>query len=227
MVRISRTTSLGANTVSLGTQNTNNPISFNIDSSNNTLTGLTRTLNTIEGLSASLISTGKGMALIVKADAGVANALDPESVTSIKEALGLTSDGTEGQNDAANNPLGITTAVADATDANFTVDGVSVTRDSNIIDDLFPGHRMTLNKVGTSTLVSNESSTSVRDRVTTFLDEVNSLKDYLKTATQRGFSGGEEGSLSGDIAAQSILNKMNSITNEPIAGFGDNPIYLA
>ena len=227
MVRISRTTSLGANTVSLGTQNTNNPISFNIDSSNNTLTGLTRTLNTIEGLSASLISTGKGMALIVKADAGVANALDPESVTSIKEALGLTSDGTEGQNDAANNPLGITTAVADATDANFTVDGVSVTRDSNIIDDLFPGHRMTLNKVGTSTLVSNESSTSVRDRVTTFLDEVNSLKDYLKTATQRGFNGGEEGSLAGDIAAQSILNKMNSITNEPIAGFGDNPVYLA
>jgi len=227
MVRISRTTSLGANTVSLGTQNTNNPISFNIDSSNNTLTGFTRTLNTIEGLSASLISTGKGMALIVKADAGAANALDPESVTSIKEALGLTSDGTEGQNDAANNPLGITTAVADATNANFTVDGVSVTRDSNIIDDLFPGHRMTLNKVGTSTLVSNESSTSVRDRVTTFLDEVNSLKDYLKTATQRGFSGGEEGSLSGDIAAQSILNKMNSITNEPIAGFGDNPVYLA
>ena len=227
MVRISRTTSLGANTVSLGTQNTNNPISFDIDSSNNTLTGFTRTLNTIEGLSASLISTGKGMALIVKADAGAANALDLESVTPIKEALGLTSDGTEGQNDAANNPLGITTAVADATDANFTVDGVSVTRDSNIIDDLFPGHRMTLNKVGTSTLVSNESSTSVRDRVTTFLDEVNSLKDYLKTATQRGFSGGEEGSLSGDIAAQSILNKMNSITNEPIAGFGDNPVYLA
>ncbi len=169
-------TLLGANTVSLGTQNTNNPISFNIDSSNNTLTGFTRTLNSIEGLSASLISTGKGMALIVKADAGVANALDPESVNSIKEALGLTSDGTEGQNDAANNPLGITTAVADATDANFTVDGVSVTRDSNIIDDLFPGHRMTLNKVGTSTLVSNESSTSVRDRVTTFLDDVNSLK---------------------------------------------------
>jgi flagellar hook-associated protein 2 len=220
-------TLLGANTVSLGTPNTINPASFDIDSSNNTLTGFTRTLNSIEGLSASLINTGEGMALIIKADAGVSNALDAESVTSIKEALGLTSDGTEGQSDSSNNPLGITTAVADATDANFTVDGVNVTRDSNVIDDLFPGHRMTLNKIGTSTLISNESSTSVRDRVTTFLDEVNSLKDYLKTATQRGFNGGEEGSLAGDIAAQSILNKMNSITTEPIAGFGDNPVYLA
>ena len=183
-------TLLGANTVSLGTPNTINPVSFDIDSSNNTLTGFTRTLNSIEGLSASLINIGEGMAPIIKADAGVSNALDAESFTSIKEALGLTSDGTEGQSDSSNNPLGITTAVADATDANFTVDGVNVTRDSNVIDDLFPGHRMTLNKIGTSTLISNESSTSVRDRVTTFLDEVNSLKDYLKTATQRGFNGG-------------------------------------
>ena len=98
-------TLLGANTVSLGTQNTINPISFDIDSSNNTLTGFTRTLNSIEGLSASLINTGEGMALIIKADAGVSNALDAESVTSIKEALGLTSNGTEGQSDSANNPL--------------------------------------------------------------------------------------------------------------------------
>jgi hypothetical protein len=32
-----------------------------------------------------LINTGEGMALIIKADAGVSNALDAESVTSIND----------------------------------------------------------------------------------------------------------------------------------------------
>jgi flagellar hook-associated protein 2 len=220
-------TLLGASSFSLSTANTANPLTIDIDNSNNTLTGFTRTLNSIEGLSASLINTGDSMALIIKSDAGVANALDATSIAGIKEALGLTADGTEGQNDPTHNPLGLTSGLVAATDANFTIDGVNVTRDSNVVEDLFPGHRMTLNKVGTSTLVSNESNTSVRDRITTFLDEVNSLKDYLKTATQRGFNGAEEGALAGDIAAQSILNKMGSITTQPISGFGDKPFYLA
>jgi flagellar hook-associated protein 2 len=178
-------------------------------------------------MSASLINTGESMALIIKTDAGVANALNDDSIRSIKEALGLTANGTEGQSDAINNPMGISSDLVAATDANFTVDGVNVTRESNVIEDLFTGHRMTLNSVGTSTLISNESNTSVRERVSQFLDEVNTLKDYLKTATQRGFNGAEEGSLAGDVAAQSILSKMGRLTTEPISGFGEQPVYLA
>ena len=70
-------------------------------------------------------------------------------------------------------------------------------------------------------------SATTSDRVTQFLDEVNTLKDYLKTATQCGFNGSEEGSLAGDVAAQSILSKIGRLTTEPISGFGDQPVYLA
>lgn len=220
-------TLLSGSSITLATDNTINPLTVPIDGTNNTLTGFTRSLNSIEGMSASLIDTGGSMALIIKTDAGAANALTTDSITSIKEALGLTANGTEGQSDTTNNPMGLSSDLVGATDANFTVDGVNVTRESNVIEDLFPGHRMTLNKIGTSTLVSNESNTSVRERVTQFLDEVNTLKDYLKTATQRGFNGGKEGSLAGDVAAQSILNKMGSLTTQPISGFGDKPVYLA
>lgn len=220
-------TLLSGTSISLATDTMDSPLNIPIDGTNNTLTGFTRSLNSIDGMSASLINTGESMALIIKTDAGTANAITDASVNSIKEALGLTANGTEGQSDPTNNPMGLSSDLVAATDANFTDDGVNVTRGSNVIEDLFPGHRMTLNSVGTSTLVSNESNTSVRDRVTQFLDEVNSLKDYLKTAAQRGFNGSEEGSLAGDVAAQSILSKMGRLTTEPISGFGDQPVYLA
>ena len=114
-----------------------------------------------------------------------------------------------------------------ATDANFTVDGVAVTRGSNVVDDLFVGHRVTVNSLGAATLTSSESSGSVRERITSFLGEVNALKSYLNTATQRGLNCAEAGPLAGDIAAQSVLGKIRGITTKPIPGFGAEPVYLA
>ena len=220
-------TLLRGTSISLATDNAMTPLNIPIDGTNNTLTGFTRSLNSIDGMSASLINTGESMAFIIKTDAGVINALNDDSIRSIKEALGLTANGIEGQSDATNNPMGISSDLVAATDANFTVDGVNVTRESNVIEDLFTGHRITLNSIGTSTLISNESNTSVRERISQFLAEVNTLKDYLKTATQRGLNGAEEGSLAGDVAAQSILSKMGRLTTEPISGFGEQPVYLA
>ena len=114
-----------------------------------------------------------------------------------------------------------------ATNASFTVDGVAVTRESNVINDLFPGHRITLNSTGTATLNSSETNESVRDRISAFLGEVNSLKSYLTTATQRGINGAKPGPLAGDVAAQSILSRVRDITTQPIAGFGAEPVFLA
>ena len=198
-----------------------------IASNNATLDGLARGLNGVEGLTASLIDTGDGMALIVKSQDGTQNALDAASITAIETALGLTADGTQGTSDPDENPLGASTTTTAATDANFTVDGVAVTRGSNVMDDLFIGHRVTINSLGTATLTSSESSSSVRERITSFLDEVNALKSYLNTATQRGFNGAEAGPLAGDIAAQSVLGKIRGITTQSIPGFGTEPVYLA
>lgn len=198
-----------------------------IDSSNDTLEGLALALNDVEGISASLIDTGDGVALIVKGSEGVKNSLDAASIVAIRGALGLTSDGIDGESDEAENPLGANASVTAGTDAAFTVDGVEVTRSSNVVDDLYPGHRITVNALGTSTISSSESTTSVRDRITSFLSEVNALKSYLNTATQRGLNGAEGGPLVGDVAAQSVLGKMRGITTQPIVGFGSEPVYLA
>jgi flagellar hook-associated protein 2 len=188
------------------------PLAVKVDTgSNGTLNSFVRALNSVDGLSASLIDTGNGLSMIVKSREGTENALDEASIAAIEAVLG--------QN--------VTATQTAATNASFTVDGVDVTRGSNVINDLFPGHRITLNSTGTATLNSSETSESVRDRISAFLGEVNALKSYLTTATERGINGAKPGPLAGDVAAQSILSRVRDITTQPIVGFGANPVFLA
>lgn len=224
---VTPTSAVNQGTVSLNTAAGDSASSFTIDSSNNTLNDLTKQLNAIDGVTASLLDTGTGYALIVKSKVGENNALDADSITAIKTALKMTSDADEGVTDATNNPLGAGSTLVAAQDALLLVDGVTVTRSENSFDDLFVGHKVTLNAVGTSTLASADSSTSVQERINSFLTIANELKSYLTEATQRGLNGAEPGPLAGDVAAQSVLSRMRNIATQPITGFGDEPIYLA
>lgn len=224
---VTPTSAVNQGTVSLDTEAWDSARSFTIDSSNNTLNGLTKQLNAIDGVIASLLDTGTGYALIVKSRAGENNALDAGSITAIKTALNMTSGAANGETDATNNPLGVSSTVDAAQDALLLVDGVTVTRSENSFDDLFAGHKVTLNAVGTSTLASADSSTSVQERINSFLTIANDLKSYLTEATQRGLNGAEPGPLAGDVAAQSVLSRMRNIATQPISGFGAEPVFLA
>jgi flagellar hook-associated protein 2 len=213
------TTPVSTGTLTLNTLAWDNPISLEINSTNNTLNGLVRAINGVDGLSASLINTGNGVQMIIKSQNGTENALDAASITNIENKIA----GIAGEN-SENRKL---TEKA-ATNAEFTIDGLTVTRGTNVIDDVFPGQRITLNAVDTPTVLrSSETTESVRDRVTDFLNEINALKSYLTTATQRGLNGAKPGPLAGDVAAQSILSRVSSITTQPIFGFGSEPVFLA
>ena len=165
--------------------------SFDLDSDNATLTGLAEALNEIDGINASLLYTGTGYALIIKSEEGTENALDDDSINAIKSVLQMTNSAVDGTTDAAENPLGVTSNETEAQNASLMVDGVAVVRGSNEFEDLFAGHKITLNAVGTSTLRSSDTSASVKDRLSNFLATVNELKSYLSEATQRGINGAE------------------------------------
>jgi flagellar hook-associated protein 2 len=224
---VTPTSAVSQGTVSLNTETWDSDRSFTIDSSNNTLNGLTEQLNAIDGVTASLLDTGTGYALIVKSRAGENNAFDADSITAIKTALNMADDATDGVMDADNNPLGVSSSLVAAQDAFLLVDGVTIQRSDNSFEDLFPGHKVTLNAVGNSTLTSADTSTSVQERINSFLTITNDLKSYLTEATQRGLNGAEPGPLAGDVAAQSILNRMRNIATQPITGFGAAPVFLA
>lgn len=220
-------TAVSTGSISLDTPAWTDPRTAEVSANAATLGGLVDAINGIEGLTASLLDTGTGLAMVVKAEDGIDNALDANSITALKTALGMTANAVDGTTDSAENPLGAATAETTATNASFTVDGLTITRGSNEIDDLFAGHTVTLNAVGTSNLTSAETSASLKDRVNGFLAEVNALRSYLETATQRGVNGAEPGPLAGDRSAQSVLDRLKSLTTQPIPGFGDEPVFLA
>jgi flagellar hook-associated protein 2 len=223
---VTLSTEINQASVSLNTEAWDSAASFEIDSDNATLTGLTEALNEIDGINASLLYTGTGYALIIKSEEGTENALDDVSIDAIKSVLQMTDSAVDGTMDAEENPLGVTSNETEAQNASLLVDGISVVRSSNVFEDLFAGHKITLNAVGTSTLSSSDTSASVKDRVTKFLAATNELKSYLSEATQRGINGAEPGPLAGDVAAKSILDRIRNITTQPITGFGDD-VYLA
>jgi flagellar hook-associated protein 2 len=223
---VTPSTGINQASVSLNTDAWDSAASFEIDSDNDTLTGLAEALNEIDGINASLLYTGTGYALIIKSEEGTENALDDDSIIAIKSVLQMTGSAVDGTTDAAENPLGVTSNETEAQNASLLVDGIAVVRGSNEFEDLFTGHKITLNAIGTSTLSSSDTSASVKDRVTRFLAATNELKSYLSEATQRGLNGAEPGPLAGDVAAKSILDSIRNITTQPITGFGDD-VYLA
>jgi flagellar hook-associated protein 2 len=146
----------------------------------------------------------------------------------------------------SNKTEGNNTAVIEtrtAADATLTIDGVTVTRSSNVIEDLYPGHQIVLtgttahNSDGEPTesfsVGSANTNSAAKTRFQDFLTHINDLKKHLNEVTEKGILGGEGGALAGDTAAQTILRRLSSFTTQPIAGYdtdtdnNDKPIYLA
>ncbi len=192
-----------------------------INSTNNTLQGLVDEVNKITGVQATLIDTdGSGsLSLSIRSDTGANNSF---SISSGSGDLSAFNTG-----DYSNAWV---TRQTTAADASFTVDGVTVTRSSNTITDLFAGHTINLTAADSSTAIEVTSSlatTDARARMQSFIDSINTVKKFLKTETQRGLNGAEPGSLAGDVTAAAILRELSGLTTTPITGYGSTDYYLA
>ena len=192
-----------------------------INSTNNTLQGLVDEINKITGVQATLIDTdGSGsLSLSIRSDTGANNSF------SISSGSGdLSAFNTGDYSDAW------VAKQTTAADASFTVGGVTVTRSSNTITDLFAGHTINLTAADSSTAVEVTSAlatTDARARMQSFIDSINTVKTFLKTETQRGLNGAEPGSLAGDVTATAILRELSALTTTPITGYGSTDYYLA
>ena len=192
-----------------------------IDSTNNTVQGLINEINEISGIQASFVDvTGSGgLALVLKSDTGTANAF------SLTGSGGLSAFSTAGMT-ANSSPITLSVA---ATDAVFEVDGLRVTRSINSVTDVFEGYKLDLNAVsnGEFNIAAAVLSTDARERMQSFIDNINEVKNYLQTETKRGRDGAEDGSLVGDATAAQILREINALTTREIVGYSSESYYLA
>ena len=209
----------GTLTFSKGGTNT----TITINSTNNTVQGLVDAINAISGVQANLVdaSGSGGLALVIKSDTGTANAFTMTSTDTLTEF-------NTGSPAASSTSAQVTLSVA-AADASFTVDGLAVNRSANVLTDVFDGYQLNLNEVNSSAVnvTSAIVTTDARHRMQLFIDSINSVKSYLTTETKRGINGAPNGSLAGDLTAQSILRELSGITTDPIAGYGADSLYLA
>lgn len=109
--------------------------------------------------------------------------------------------------DDAENPLHI----QQAQNANFTMDGIKMTRSSNTITDIGVGITLTLNKTGEINFDIQQDSESITQAMQEMVDAYNDLVLNLNAATDYNSETGTKGTLQGVTEVNSIRSSIVSI----------------
>lgn len=109
--------------------------------------------------------------------------------------------------DDVENPLHI----QQAQNANFTMDGIKMTRSSNTITDIGVGITLTLNKTGEINFDIQQDSESITQAMQEMVDAYNDLVLNLNAATDYNSETGTKGSLQGVTEVNSIRSSIVSI----------------
>ena len=192
-----------------------------VSSANNTLNGLAESLTAIEGVNATVTDKGDGtFSLIINSDTGAKNSLRL-SVTEDASDTGLSAFDTTSNNASKQ--------VVAAQDASINLNGVSITRENNVVTDLIDGYEFKLNST-TSTAASVSSTTDKATAFATiseFVNTYNSVSSTIEQLTQNGVGGQEKGVLARDITVKSIQRNLRSIITSELPGYGDKGRYLS
>lgn len=200
-----------------------------IDFSDKTLTQIAALFSDIDGISARVIDlTGEGdsFTLVVESeDTGAANGFQitaggaPQSGDSAR--FYTPNDGSE------YNAYGQISQYS--SNARFELNGVSVERSTNVVDDVITGVEINL-KSDDWGQTSISVTRSVENMKTAISDIVFSLNEFgaeLDRLTFIDMDGDENGPLALDPAVERIKADFKKLTVEPIVGYSDTPIYMS
>lgn len=188
-----------------------------IDSSNNTLQGIAKAINSAKvGVTASIVNTGNGYQLVLSSEnTGTANAIE----ITVDDNDGDDLDGNGLSQLAFNSQAKNLNEVMAAEDAIFSVNGISVTRSSNTISDLIDGVTFTLSAETSSpaTIKIARDTEAVAGRVQEFVDKYNELQKIINEVTVYN-PGGDSGSLVGHSGVRTIQSQMRALLGAVIPG---------
>jgi flagellar hook-associated protein 2 len=196
------TLSFGTATVANGamtdfTAGSATPVSINIDSSNNTLSGIATAINNAKaGVTASVLTDSTGARLVLK------------STTGASQAFTLSGNGDLA---ALNVGVGASSTINTAAqDALVALDGVETRYSSNSIYNLISGARIDLvsASVGTKVAIGSQTpTTALTQAVKDFVETYNQVYKVLQAATDP-----ISGELKRDSAAQALMRQLKSLS---------------
>ena len=106
-------------------------------------------------------------------------------------------------------------------DATVVVDGVSITKASNTIDDVITGVTMNLLKEDGSTITLNVARdiSAIKDKITSFVSAYNDVSSYIKTQSSYDTKTNKTGGvLFGDGTISSVKSDLTSIVTQSVWG---------
>lgn len=189
------TDSLGARTLSL-------------TSSAGVATAITSTDGTLGGLVDAVNAAGLGV---------TARALQT-APGQYQLALTATASGSAAAFTATGTGWGTFTTARQGADAQIKVDGVTVSRPTNVIGDVVDGVELTL--LGTSAAAVSVTSTrddaAIAGKVKAFVDAANALATTVAAATRSSANANERGPLAGDFSARRVMDSVREAVASPI-----------
>lgn len=107
-----------------------------------------------------------------------------------------------------------------AQNANFTLNGVDITKSSNTVTDAVEGVTLNLNKVTTGAVNLNVSkdTEAITDAANTFITEYNTLMGELKSLSAYAGETGSAGTLAGDPAVRQMIGELTAIISNTVSG---------
>ena len=213
----------GANTF---TANSTSPVSINITSANNTLSGIRDAINAANGgVTATIVNDGSTNRLVVTSTAsGASNTLKID----VTDGDGNNTD-TSGLSQLAYNPTATVgagnnmTEMQAAKNALLEIDGIAVTKASNTITDAISGVTLNLAKVSASstTLTVSKDTSTVQSNVQAFVDAYNTLDTTIRNLTKFvDIDSASNGVLLGDSTARDIATQLRTALTKAVTGAG-------
>ena len=197
-------------------------ITIDINSSNNTLSGVRDAINASNSsVSAAIVNDGTTNRLVITSkDTGEVNSLK----ISVADADGNSQDAT-GLSQLAYDPLAASgagknlTQLQAAKNALFEVDGIAISKASNVITDAIEGVTLNLLSVNTGNTLSLDVATDkdkIKESVKSFVDAFNKLDDTLRNLTKYDSTGKSSGVLLGDATARSVMTQVKAVMTKSL-----------
>jgi flagellar hook-associated protein 2 len=195
--------------------NGNGTKSITIDSSNNSLQGIRNAINAAKiGVTATIVNDGgdSPYRLALSSDSnGVSNSLKISVLGDANVSNLLAHDPAATQN---------LSETVTATNANFKVNGVSVSKTSNSTSDVIQGVTLNLKKITTTstTVTVAHDNASVSNSVAGFVKAYNDLAKTLKDISAYNPATKQAAILQGDSTVRSLQSQLRNALGSPVVG---------
>lgn len=189
--------------------NSGGSIDITIGPENDSLSGLAAAINASgRGLTATIVGNGATASLAIRGEEGAANAF----VISAAPVAG--SPGLERFQYTPGSP---TLALAGAaSDADLVLDGVSVSRAGNSVDDLIAGTRLTLQQTGTVTLAAARDPAELESTLTDLASTLGAMRGLIADLRRPASADAAAGALLGDATSRQVDQRLAALMAAPV-----------